>query len=115
MRRTVQLEAQQTVLIDGTQGETFIIRMNRSIWQLWTKNLSPGQLYVFVMTQDSRGGHTVQWGDQVYNVSPLNPAPHSTTVQSFIGNADGTLQANLVAACSQPKGGPSWQPRRSHR
>lgn len=108
----MQIEAAQTVLVDALQGETFIVRLTTSIDEMWIKNVTPGQLYVFIFTQDRRGRHKVTWGELALNASPVDPAPYSSTVQSFIGNADSSLQTNLVAAWNQPKGGPSWQPPR---
>lgn len=97
MRRTVQIEAEQTVLIDALQGENFFVHLATSIQQMLIKNVTPGQLYVFAFAQDGIGGHTVQWGSEALNASPVDPAPDSTTVQSFIGTAGGELQASLPA------------------
>jgi hypothetical protein len=101
MRRTVNFDAAQTLLIDALQGENFAVRMGTSIEQLLIKNVSPGQLYVFILTQDETGGRTVTWGTQALNGSPPDPAPQSITVQSFIGTAQGSLEANLAATWSE--------------
>jgi hypothetical protein len=100
MRPPIRIEAEQTVLIDALQGDVFLVRLTTSIRQLILKNASPGQLYVFVFTQDAVGGRTVQWGGQTLNGSSVMPDPDATTVQSFIANAGGTLQANLPATWS---------------
>jgi hypothetical protein len=95
MRRTVNIDAAQTVIIDALQGETFIIWMDAPIGQLGVKNVSPGQLYLFRFMQDSFGGHTVGWGGGILNMIQPDPMPNSTSVQSCIGMTGGVLQANL--------------------
>lgn len=102
MRRIIQIEAEQTTLVDALQGEIFFVRLNTSIQQLIVKNVSPGQLYLFVFTQDVVGGRTVQWGNQTLNGSPVNPAPGTITVQSFVARGGAILQANLVATWTTP-------------
>lgn len=97
MRRTVQIDAAQTVLLDALQGETFLVNLITSIKNFQIKNASPGQLYVFIFTQNQAGGHTVAWGSQMLNASTVNPQPHSVTVQSFIGDTGGTLRSNIPA------------------
>ena len=100
MRRPVQIEAAQTTQIDGLQGETFFIRLVTSIENLWVKNISPGQIYIFVLIQNEAGGHTVNWGAQALNASQPDPVPHSVTVQNCIGTTGGTLQSNIPGVWS---------------
>lgn len=98
MRRVVTIPSAQSVLIDAYQGETFVIRLITSIRTLQIKNVSPGQLYVFIVTQDQIGGHTIAWGTQVLNAFMVDPAPHSITTQCCIGTTGGILQANAPGA-----------------
>jgi len=100
MRRTLQIDAAQSVLIDALQGETFVIRMGTSIQRLQIKNVSPGQLYIFQLIQNQVGGHTIAWGAQISNGTAADPNPYSTTTQSFIGSTGGILRANLPGAVS---------------
>ena len=95
MRRVLHIDAAQSVLIDALQGETFVISLITSIKQLRVKNVSPGQLYVFLLTQNYAGNHKITWGSEVLNGTAANPEPHSTTVQCFIGDTGGILKANL--------------------
>lgn len=95
MRRALFQTAAQTMLLDGRQYETFVILFGTSVDQLILKNFSPGMLYVFVMKQDQRGSHTMNWGTSTRNALPLNPTPQSTTIQCFICISDGTLQSNV--------------------
>jgi hypothetical protein len=95
MRRIIKLEAAQTLIVDASTGETFLIQLTTSIRTLLIKNASPGQLYVFVLKQNAAGGHTVQWGSEVLNAAQPDITPNSTTVQSCIGTTGGILQANV--------------------
>jgi hypothetical protein len=95
MRRIIQIDAAQAVLIDALQGETFAIQLGTSISNLQIENVSPGQLYVFILTQDHVGGHTVAWGSEVLNAVSANPDPNSTTILCCIGTTGGILEANI--------------------
>ena len=95
MRRALFQNAAQTMLLDGSQAETFVITLRTSIDNLLLKKISPGMIYAFVLRQDQKGAHTMNWGDSARNGVPLDPRPNSITVQCFIGMKDGHLQANL--------------------
>lgn len=118
MRRVVQLAAAHTVTIDGLLGETFIIRLVTTIATLKVVNVSPGQLYVFILTQDGTGGRSVNWGAQALNATTPDPAPHSITTITFIAQPGNILQANLAGAWagestqSVKDGQRRWRPRR---
>ena len=102
MRRTLFQPAAQTMLLDCSLHETFVIDMRSSVRTLMLKKASPGMLYVFVLRQDAKGGHAMNWGDGATNGVPLDPRPHSHTVQTFIGNSDGTLEAIVAGTWSAP-------------
>lgn len=89
------------MLLDGSQAQTFVILFGTSVDALMLKKISPGMLYVFVLKQDQRGSHTMNWGASALNAVPLDPRPNSTTVQSFIGMMDGTLQSNIPGTWSE--------------
>jgi hypothetical protein len=92
-RRILKQSAAQAMLLDASLQETFVIRFQTSVQSLRVEKVSPGLLYVFALLQDSAGGHSLNWGDDVQNAAGLNPAPNSLTVQCFIGTSDGVLQA----------------------
>lgn len=92
-RRTIRQSAEQSLLIDALAGETFIIDFTVSVSTLRIKNVSPGQLYVFVLVQDATGGHRLVWPSTIRNATMLNPASDSVTVQSCIGMTGGYLSA----------------------
>jgi hypothetical protein len=100
MRPPVTIDAAQTTTINAIESEMFIINLLTSISTLRIKNVTPGLLYVFVLKQNSAGGNTVNWGSGVLNATAPNPRPHSTTVQTLVGNSDGTLWANLPGTWS---------------
>jgi hypothetical protein len=118
MRKILQLAAAQTVIIDCLQGETFLIRMVTSIENLIINNISPGQLYVFFLSQDVVGGRSVTWGTMALNGTALDPAPHSVTVVTFIGQPGNYMQANLPGSWagqssqSVKDGKKRWRPQR---
>jgi hypothetical protein len=93
MRRTIRQIAAQTMLLDGSQQETFVVDFKTSVLNLAMKKISPGQLYVLVMKQDANGNHTLTWGSAFRNAMMLDPAPNSVTVQCFIGMTGGSLLA----------------------
>lgn len=102
MRRTLFQNAAQTMLLDCSRHETFVITMGTSVHTLLLENISPGMLYVFVLRQDHRGSHKMNWGGIATNGVPLDPTPNSTTVQTFIGDNPGILEANTAGAWSEP-------------
>lgn len=95
MRRLVQIDAAQSVLIDALKGETFLISFSTSIEYLRIKNASPGQLYVFILKQNAAGKHRIAWGGQVLNATAIDPQPNSVTVQKCVGQPGGILQATI--------------------
>ena len=95
MRRLLKQLAAQALLFDGQRQETFVVQFQTSCLNLAMKNVSPGQLYVFVLKQDAKGNHTLTWGSEMRNAMLLDPAPNSVTVQCFIGMPGNFLQANI--------------------
>jgi hypothetical protein len=84
-RRTLRAYAAQSLLLDASAQETFILRFRTSVESLRIKNISPGQLYCFVLKQDQKGKHRLNWGNTALNGMLLDPRPNSVTVQCFIG------------------------------
>lgn len=92
-RKLIRLPAEQTMLLDCSRYQTFVIDFATSVQTLRTQNVSPGQLYVFVLVQGTSGKHKLNWGDRLRNAIPLDPSPDAITVQTFIGMTGGILQA----------------------
>jgi hypothetical protein len=100
MRRLVTIDAAQTTTLNGVEGETFVVLMATSILELNAKNFTPGVLYVIILKQNYRGGHSIAWGN-VANGGPANPAPYAITVNTFIADSTGTLKASLPGTWNQ--------------
>lgn len=92
-RRTLYQSAAQTMLLDCSLYQTFVIILRTSVNALLLKKVSPGQLYCFVLIQDNKGRHTLKWGASALNAVLLDPLPASITVQCFIGTAGGVLRS----------------------
>jgi hypothetical protein len=95
MRRALFQTAANTMLLDCSLYQTFVITLGVSVQTLELKKVSPGMLYAFVVRQDSKGSHSLNWGMSARNGTGCDPRPNSTTVQTFIGMAGGYMQANL--------------------
>jgi hypothetical protein len=97
MNRPYQnLESASLLLFDGLQAVAWFVHMSANITSPRIANISPGELYTFVFTQNAVGGWVMNWPANTFNTSPINSAPNSTTVQNFIGNTGGLLYANVV-------------------
>jgi hypothetical protein len=99
-RRTLRQSVTQTMLLDASAQETFILRFRTSVQSLLVQKVSPGRLYVFVLQQDSKGEHRLNWGATALNGTLINPAPNGVTVQCFIGTHEGILRANTPGVWS---------------
>lgn len=95
------LESSGPLVFDGLKAVCWFVLMKSNISTPRVTNISPGQLYTFVFTQDATGGHFINWPVNCNNASQIDPAPNSTTVQNFIGNAGGNLDVNISAAWSK--------------
>ena len=103
MRRLLQVDAAQSMVIDALAGETFVVSMETSISsKIRVKNVTPGQLYVFVMKQNNNGRHRVNWGNSIRNGSALDPRPFSVTTQCFVADTGGILKSDIPGTWSQP-------------
>lgn len=103
MNRPFQnIDSGGAVLFDGLVAVCWFIHMRTSITGARVANISPGQLYTFVFTQDASGGHTMTWPANCRNANQINLEPDSITVQNFIGNTSGILVANIPSAGARP-------------
>jgi hypothetical protein len=97
MNRPFQnIESGGAVLFDGLVAVCWFIHMRSNIASARVQNISPGQMYSFVFTQDAVGGHTINWPVNCVNAGPIDPQPNSITVQNFIGNTGGIMLANIT-------------------
>jgi hypothetical protein len=80
-------------VFDGTNFTAFQITLPGNVTQAFIQNMVPGNLYTFVLLQDSTGGHTFVWPTDTYNAGPINPTINGYTVQTFVALDDGSLWA----------------------
>lgn len=83
------------ILFDGLKAVCWFVNMNSDVTNARASNISPGQLYTFVFTQDARGGHVMNWPSNCVNAAAIDPAPNATSVQNFVGNINGAMHANV--------------------
>jgi hypothetical protein len=102
MRRLIYESAAQSLIFDALKGETFVIGMGTSVQKLRVKNAAPGQLYDFILKQNQAGGHRLIWGQNIRNGGMPDPRPYAVTVQSFIADTGGILDANIPGTWSSP-------------
>lgn len=56
-------------------------------------NIQPGNLYTFIVVQDSAGLHQVTWAAKLLNAAPVWTRAFATTVQTFVADDQGNLYA----------------------
>lgn len=96
------LESTGPLHFDCLVAVCWFVHMRSDITSPRVNNISPGQLYTFVFTQDAIGGHTMNWPPTCINAAPIDPAPLSVTTQNFVGDIGGTMIANLPPSGVQP-------------
>jgi hypothetical protein len=94
-RPYLHLESSGPLLFDGLKAVCWFVHMDSNITSPRITNISPGELYTFVFTQSATGGYVMNWPVNCINAAPIDPAPNSTTIQSFIGDTGAMLYANL--------------------
>jgi hypothetical protein len=87
------------LVFDCSAALCFIVIMRNTVSQSRIKNVAPGARYTFVFRQ--KGNYAFTWPDVCHNASPVCEEPNSTTVQTFVGNTGGYLEAVAVAAVEQ--------------
>jgi hypothetical protein len=94
MRNVLQIDAVDNMVFDGLQAVCWIIALNIDLTAARVRNISPGQLYTFIIRQGNQG-NTFVWPSACVNAIPVDRNPHSTTIQNFIGDTGGILRAHL--------------------
>jgi len=96
------LNSTGSMVFDGLAAVCWFIHMSTTVAHPRVINISPGQLYTFIFTQDGVGNHPMMWPDNCVNAAPIDPAPNSLTVQNFIADQGGFLIANVPPSGVQP-------------
>lgn len=94
---------QQPLTFDGLQAVCWFIVMRSNVTSSRMMNISPGQLYTFVFTQDNVGGRTFSWPANCIDAAPISPAPNTTTVQNLVGHTGAVLYANIPPTAGKGK------------
>lgn len=87
------LGATDTMVFDGTNYTAFSTTLPGDVMNCSIANMSPGNLYTFIILQDAVGGHVFNWPPQVFGAANVNTAPNSATVQTFVAFNATTLYA----------------------
>jgi hypothetical protein len=82
----------------GDQYTAWQITLDHDIVGAYLSNIVPGNLYTFIIIQDAVGGHVFNFptGPAPYgtrNVLDVDSEPNSTSIQTFIADANGMLWA----------------------
>jgi hypothetical protein len=97
MDRTFKnLESSTLLTFDGLQAVAWFVNMTSNITSPRITNVSPGEFYTFVFSQDGKGHHFINWPSNAMNAAPIDPRPNSTTIQHFIGSTGDLLYANIA-------------------
>lgn len=95
MRNYLYIEAQENMLFDGLEAESWHIALGTNVHTARVKNISPGQLYTFLFEQDYAGSHTFTWPPACTNATAISMDPDAITIQNFIGDTGGILRAHV--------------------
>lgn len=68
-------------------------------------NAQPGNLYTFIIVQDSFGGHSLVWQEGIFNPPQINTVPNGITVQTFVALPDTTMPYGTAL---YPISAPTW-------
>jgi hypothetical protein len=89
------LPAADDMVFDGSIYTAFKTTLPGDVTSPVFQNMVPGNLYTFIIAQDSRGGWAFKWPTNVHNATLVSPPPNSTTIQTFV--ADDTEQLWAIA------------------
>jgi hypothetical protein len=74
----------QTPNFPGDQYTAWGIQLTGDVTSSTTSNTVAGNLYTFIISQDATGDHEFVWPPNVFNATPVNPAPSGITIQTFV-------------------------------
>lgn len=82
-----------TIVFPGDTYTAFKVTLPGDVLNPTIEGMVPGNLYTFIIVQDGTGYHQFLWPGNVYNATTVDPAPNSTTVQTFVADDLGELLA----------------------
>jgi hypothetical protein len=77
-----------TPTFPGGQYTAWAITLTGDVTSSTLSGIIQGNLYTFIILQDSTGGRKFAWPSLVQNATPVNPNPSGLTVQTFVALAN---------------------------
>jgi hypothetical protein len=81
------------MVFDGSGYTAFKTTLTGDVNIPTIQNMMPGNLYTFIILQNSVGGNKFVWPANMHNAAPINPAPNGRLIQTFVAESDGSLWA----------------------
>lgn len=92
------LPASSSMVFDGSTYASFKTTLTGDVTGPAVQNMVPGNLYTFIIVQDSVGGHAFVWPTGIApggtkHGCEIDVRPNETTVQTFVADENGMLWA----------------------
>jgi len=87
------LGATFNMVFDGTTYPSFKTTIGGNVDFPTIQNMRPGNLYTFIIVENSPGGFRFLWPSTMHNAALVDTNPDSTTVQTFVADENGELWA----------------------
>ena len=81
------------MVFDGSGYTAFKTTLTGDVNIPTIQNMMPGNLYTFIILQNSVGGNKFVWPANMHNAASINPAPNGRLIQTFVAESDGSLWA----------------------
>lgn len=94
MRQIARFDSTIPLVFDCSRAQFFIVLLRSTVTQARVKNITPGVLYTFMFLQ--KGGHSFTWPEVCRNGMAIDPKADTTTIEHFIGNENGYMDANVA-------------------
>jgi hypothetical protein len=74
----------ETMDFPGDIYTSYRVNLTGDVTSSTASDTVQGNLYTYIIQQDSVGNHAFTWPEDFLNPSPINPAPNGFTVQTFV-------------------------------
>jgi len=91
LNQLVTLPPAATMVFDGSTYSAIKTTLNGNVTSSTIENMRPGNLYTFIIQQDSTGGHTFAWPTGLHNPVMVDTTANGGTIQTFIADENGQL------------------------
>lgn len=85
------LPAAGNMVFDGTNYTAFKTTISGPVDFATIQNMQPGNLYTFIIVQDSVGNNRFTWPPGIHNATAICPIANATTIQTFVADETGQL------------------------